>query len=148
VVEKLYSFGACDGVATLRGATVRAWGYGEEAAQRDHSQDGDQVLVGFAQFAGGGFPGGEKLVVLQVGELEKLLTEGEDHGFPQFRLVRKPQGRPDGAVNTTNLLKNVPNVQGEFCRSSSSIVSSLFPPGLRFSDRVRDRSGADGFGEP
>jgi hypothetical protein len=120
VVEKLYSFGnesACDGVATLRGATVRAWGYGEEAAQRDHGQDGDQALGGFAQFAGGGFQGGEKLVVLQVGELEKLLTEGEDHGFPQFRLIRKPHGRPDGAVNTTNILENGPNVQGEFCRA-------------------------------
>jgi hypothetical protein len=47
-----------------------------------------------------------------VGELEKLLTEGEDHGFPEFRLIRKPHGWPDGAVDTTNILEMFQTFRG------------------------------------
>jgi hypothetical protein len=47
------------------------------------------VLGGFAQLAGGSFQIAKQLILEQVGELDELLTVGEEHWFSGFQLVRK-----------------------------------------------------------
>jgi hypothetical protein len=115
--------------------TVRAWGYGEERRSGIVARTAIRRWAVSPSSPVAASRVGEKLVLEQVGELEKLLTEGEDHGFPEFRLIRKPHGWPDGAVNTTNILGNVPNVQGTFARAFfhywiEAVISTLNVGGI------------------